>query len=393
MKTLTCFSILLVFITLIGCNQNERLVKSFSLNGKIVGQDTGKIFIMILSDSVIHDSTEIVNGKFVFKGMIREPTMVRLYTDNDLNQTRMYIESGKMDVILNKNDFKNYKLTGSKTNDEEKVLINMLNPIYDRMQKLEDEHSINEDSIGKSSNESIKKVLEEKNELIDNELKTIEDEIIKEKKDFIIAHPKSYISIETLRLMGATNELTIDSLRQELSKMDKALLESRNGKMLLNDIRKKENILVGAVAPDFSVIDINNQRITLSQFKGKKVVIIDFWASWCIPCRESLSHLKKTYSKYHSKGLEVIAVGYLDFSKETWKKAVLEDSIHLWINTATVFRNEDPMNLSITNNYFIAGIPFILLIDKEGKIAGNWGGYSAEIAESIDEKLEKMLND
>ena len=75
-------------------------------------------------------------------------------------------------------------------------------------------------------------------------------------------------------------------------------------KILLRIIRKKENIRIGAQAPDFKATDINQQTLTLSQFKGKSVVLLDFWASWCVPCRESLPHLKTIYENIIQKDLK-----------------------------------------------------------------------------------------
>ena len=104
--------------------------------------------------------------------------------------------------------------------------------------------------------------------------------------------------------------------------MDNSLKESRYGKNIIEDIRKKENIRLGTQAPDFKATDLNQQTVTLSQFKGRSVVLMDFWASWCVPCRQSIPHLKTLYRKYHSKGFEVIAVWTDDL--ETGKHGLMQ---------------------------------------------------------------------
>ena len=138
------------------------------------------------------------------------------------------------------------------------------------------------------------------------------------------------------------------------------LKESSYGKNILDDIRKKENVQIGAVIPAINIIDIDNQTITFSQFRDKNVVLIDFWASWCVPCRESFPHLREIYSKYHPKGLEIIAVAQLDLNKEEWIEAINQEKIDMWYNATTVFRDGEVNNKDISDNLFVPAIPFTL---------------------------------
>lgn len=141
------------------------------------------------------------------------------------------------------------------------------------------------------------------------------------------------------------------------------------------DILRK--VAPGAMAPDFSVLQPDGKsKISLSQFRGKYVVL-DFWASWCVPCRAENVHTKELYEKYHSKGLEVISFS-LDSELEAWRKAIEKDGL-TWHNASDLVGGKKS---PVATKYGIDGIPAIWVIDPSGKI----------IAENIrGEKLDQFL--
>lgn len=133
----------------------------------------------------------------------------------------------------------------------------------------------------------------------------------------------------------------------------------------------------GAMAPDFAVLQPDGKsKITLSQFRGKYVVL-DFWASWCVPCRAENVHTKELYEKYHSKGLEFISFS-LDSDLQAWRKAIEKDGL-TWHNASDLVGGKKS---PVATKYGIDGIPAIWVIDPSGKI----------IAENIrGEELDKFL--
>jgi len=137
----------------------------------------------------------------------------------------------------------------------------------------------------------------------------------------------------------------------------------------------RERMMEGKVAPDFSFPTKNGDKnYGPKDFRGK-YVLIDFWASWCGPCRQEIPHLKEEYEKYHDKGLEMLSVS-IDQSKNAWMKAMRKEKMP-WPQVQAPKAGKD-----IMKEYQFSGIPFIVLLDKEGKIVGkNLRG----------EKLEKLL--
>ena len=160
------------------------------------------------------------------------------------------------------------------------------------------------------------------------------------------------------------------------------------------DIEKEIDALAktqpGATAPDFTANDINGKPFTLSSLKGK-VVILDFWASWCVPCRKSNPHMKALYEKYHDKGLDMVYVSDDDGNPEAWKKAVEKDGLtgngfHHVLRGFKMNREtgERDTTNDISEKYAIHFLPTKYLIDREGRIV-------CKINEGEDEKLDQQL--
>jgi peroxiredoxin len=147
---------------------------------------------------------------------------------------------------------------------------------------------------------------------------------------------------------------------------------------LLEKIASVAKTSIGTVAPDFTFPDMNGNDVSLSSFKGK-YVLIDFWASWCGPCRQESPNVQKQYQLYKDKGFEVVSVS-IDKKMDAWKKAVKEDDIK-----GTLLIAQD--SKKIMKDYVFSGIPYMVLLDKEGKVmALNLRG------ETLQEKLKEIFN-
>ncbi len=145
----------------------------------------------------------------------------------------------------------------------------------------------------------------------------------------------------------------------------------------------KEKKSPAGLAPDFTLKTLDGEEITLSQLKGK-VVMLDFWATWCAPCRESIPHLVKLYKNYHENGFELIGMDLDKGDIETVRKFVKSMDIPYPIVVAP----ED-----VSRNYRVTGIPATILIDKEGNIRERIAGFSNTIAQEITAKVVELTSE
>lgn len=164
----------------------------------------------------------------------------------------------------------------------------------------------------------------------------------------------------------------------------KEIQNSEKGKKLKLALENFKNSKVDSKAPLFSLKDINGDIIKLSDFQNNKYVLLDFWASWCGPCREDSPYLDEINRNFKNKGLQIIGISR-DENLDSWKKAILKDNMD-WINISTVENKSD-----IENEYFVWGIPHRVLIDKDGVIIGKWKGSGLKNINSIKEKLAEIM--
>lgn len=153
---------------------------------------------------------------------------------------------------------------------------------------------------------------------------------------------------------------------------------------VMNDIRIKESIQPGKPAPDFTLKTPAGEDLSLTDLRGK-IVLVDFWASWCKPCRASFPHMKELYKKYNAKGFEVLGVTN-DSNHKAWKKAIKDDGIP-WLNVADEFPTEGPVRTAkVITSYGMDYLPSTVLIDQEGIIIAK-----LLHGEELDKKLEEIF--
>jgi thiol-disulfide isomerase/thioredoxin len=383
-----------ILILCFSCNSQKG--QYFSLQGEISGQDSGIIVLTYYSNSMlIRDTAEIKNGKFNFTGKISEPTRTTLRDRNRSELAVVYFEPGKMKISITKERTTKFKMTGSKTQKESDLLKGMINPLYNKISSIRVQTKRINDSIKKINDTSVKKILEKEIEAFDIARSKVLKSIDSTEINFVIKNPNAFISVVYLSMLNANEVISLDSAKSIFNKLDNSLKNTSYGKSIKDDIRKKDNILIGAQAPNFTATDLNKQTVTLSQFKSNSVILLDFWASWCVPCRESIPHLKTLYEKYHTKGFEIVAVT-LDENRKAWIDAVNSDSTGMWFHVPIAeqyAKGPDYItNDDIYKNYFVQAIPVTIVIDKNGKILSRLVGQSKENEESLEKLLSQVFN-
>lgn len=302
---------------------------TFSIKGKISGQSSGKLYLYYTNaiGKNVKDSAIMASGTFTFKGILTEPTNAWLQgatksqSVDDGNSTSFFIEPAAMTITLKAGDFKNAVITGSQSQNEAAELERIKAPIYKAMKPLNAAYTkANNDYIAAMKAKKPDVVLDslkEKASALHDQFDPFREQMSAADIKFFASHPNSYVTAFQLRFY--TGSLPLDTLEMYYNHMSSRLQQSADGKDLAKEIEKLKSGAPGAVAKIFSANDIHGNKLSLADFKGKPV-LIDFWASWCIPCRHSNPHLKELYAKYHDKGFDIIGVSDDDGHADDWKK-------------------------------------------------------------------------
>jgi thiol-disulfide isomerase/thioredoxin len=400
---ITLFFLFMIVIFSYSYGQSNSKGQAFVLNGKITGQNDGFIYLVrydYVNRKVIKDTALITNGMFHFKGTVTEPVeyFITLSKDasNDLsgNTTSVFIEPAVMTITLKKGDFKNATVSGSESQRDMDVLKSLkaginkqLAPLSKGYQKANNEYIA---AMRRTKNEDSLQFYKDKAVAAKDAMDPFIEQLNKIDAEFIQTHPASYVTASLMRYK--TSSMTVSEIESIYNKMPVEIQKSSYGSYIQKDLDDLKAGSPGAKAHDFTATDINGNQLTLAGFKGK-YVMLDFWASWCVPCRKGNPHLKDLYHKYKSKGFEIIGISDDDNKPEAWKKAVEKDGIGIWKHVLRgLKRTQNGYDDSgdISHNYGIHTLPTKILIDPKGMIVGRYGG-GGEDDNAMDKKLEEIF--
>ena len=173
-------------------------------------------------------------------------------------------------------------------------------------------------------------------------------------------------------------QMEYEQLKERYNLLGEKAKASAQGKAIAAQIAKLESTAIGQIAPNFTITTPEGESISLYDIKGK-VKLIDFWASWCGPCRAENPNVKKIYERYKSKGLEVIGVS-LDIKVDAWCKAIEADGLP-WLHMSDL----KGWNSIVTDVYQIHGIPMLFVLDENNRIVGE--GLRGEELEKCVQKV------
>lgn len=191
-------------------------------------------------------------------------------------------------------------------------------------------------------------------------LNTIADEATQWLKDFVDAHPASFANIPALRLLDPYDNF--DYWEKTIAALEVDYKTCPNVIMLRDMVERERSKAIGQVVPEISLNDVNGKPMKLSDTRGN-IVLIDFWASWCGPCRQELPNVVANYNKYHDKGFEVFSVS-LDDNKAAWTGAIASDGLVWKYHVSDLMK----WNTPVVQLYGFQGIPYTVLIDREGRM-------------------------
>lgn len=319
-------------LLIISCNEKPK--EEFSLVGTTNDIENGTILYLDVENKSI-DSTKIENNKFVFKTKLSSSPLQVIIRKKDFSQYRfLWAEKKPMTFDATKTDFRNAKITGSESE----------NLSFSLHQKI--------DTLPRNERQ-------------------------KAEMEFVKNNPNSIVSASMLSLYSTTwGKGKTKELYEQFSTENK---DSKFGKEITKYIELNKEPKIGEQFVDFESEDQNGDPKKLSELKGK-AILLEFWASWCGPCRQENPNLVKTYENFNPKGFEIFAVS-LDENKESWLKAIVKDSLN-WEHVSDLKGNRNEASLI----YGVNGIPDNFLIVENGEIVGrNLRG------DKLNQKLKEIL--
>jgi len=346
----------------------------YAINGTtdLADGEVVRLMYRVGGDSIFQDSAVVANGAFTFAGKLDRPYSAYMFVGanpyaSDKKLRQFVIEPAEMTVNLVGEEYGQAELAGSPITAQQDSLQAVQKPIMDEMMalrgKYQEVYAANDTAALRAMGEQFDALRKRMN---DSNL------------DFIKTHPNSFIAVTLLE--GQRSDLEFDELKalyNGLTPEMQALAEG-TGKY----ITALENIQPGKVAPNVTGNDQNGKAVSMADLKGK-VVLLDFWATWCGPCRASLPHVKALYDKYNKKGLEVVAVS-LDRSEEPWKEYIASQKELGMENYHNIY--DAPVNNA--DNYAIMYIPSKFIIDAQGNMVGRFDDEA-----ELDAKLAELLGE
>ncbi|MGG7035562.1 MAG: redoxin domain-containing protein [Flavobacterium sp.] len=349
------FLLLLVAVSIISCKEVAN--GHFVIEGNANGVTDGSSVFLQTQDStglVQVDTVKVENGKFKFEGQVTNPSLHFIQIDKINGKAVLVLETGAITMEINKDSIGKSKVGGTLSNDHLSAFSLESEKIQKRMVAFQMANMAKfQEAQAKKDTATINSLLKQ-NSVFEKEFADLSMTNMEK-------NPKSYLTILFLQQSLNNPNADMTKLKTIYDNLDENLKNTSEAKKIKKRLDGLSSTAIGNIAPDFKAPGVDGKVITLKESLGK-VTIIDFWASWCGPCRKDNPNMVAIYNEFHTKGLNIIGVS-LDKDANDWKEAIAKDKL-TWTQVSNLKHWEDPIAMI----YGIQSIPSNYILDATGKI-------------------------
>ena len=335
-RILFYFCLCVLAAGLVSCNKS----KGYRIEGEVSDSTAFAVLNYVTPDgAMVRDTARVENGRFRFEGEVPDVVMGSIFLIREGQEPvrqPLYVENAPLKLV-------DGKVSGGPNND----FMRFLDEIHDDLDPKAPDYR------------------ERVTELMNKHIQS---------------HPD--VEVAAFMYYLYNRETPVDAYEEGFNRFTEKVKNSEMARQAREEIVVRKATAPGMVAPDFTLNDPEGNPVTLSSLRGQ-YVLVDFWASWCKPCRQGIPGLKELYAKYHDKGFEILGVSD-DTKEEAWKKALAEENMP-WIHVCDEFPEKYKPS-RVGTLYGVHYIPCYFLLDKEGRIIGKMDHdeLAAKLAELLD---------
>jgi peroxiredoxin len=358
MRNLFLLTLLILFVS---CQSTSG---DYIINISADVEDDHQIFLVNFDESNkpnVIDTLYVKDGLASYSGVSKLPDYQSLWVSGIRGSVPVFVEPGEITVELYKDSIQASKVSGTKTNVAFRDYIDEINPLFTSFYEIQNEMRnamVSRDSLGYKD--------------LEEQLKEMETKFNNYQIAYTKSNPDSYVSAMVLIQLVMNKAIDNEAAYEIYNGFSKTIKKTKSAVKIYELVAPKEaeetgeaaqdgEVNVGDKAPDFSAPNPNDVAVSLNTSLGK-LTVLDFWASWCGPCRVDSPNLVKVHNTYKDKGLAIVGIS-LDQQKQSWKKAIDNDQLD-WTHVSYLKRWDDP----IAAIYGVRSIPQLFLLDENGVV-------------------------